>query len=63
MSRSAEPQPGHHAWFIRYVGTREGWTPETVRGDIEERTESGWVLRVGEELRELPSSEWSVYRP
>jgi hypothetical protein len=63
MSRTAEPREGQHAWFIRYVSTRDGWIPETIRGDIEERTEVGWQVRVGDELRYLPRRVWSFYRP
>ncbi|WP_243592884.1 hypothetical protein [Rathayibacter caricis] len=63
MSRTTTPHAGQHAWFIRYVSTREGWVAETIRGDVTERTTTGWVLRVGTELRELSESEWSVYCP
>jgi hypothetical protein len=63
VSRTAEPRPGQHAWFIRYVSSRDGWTPETIRGDIEERTETGWLLRVGADVQHLSNSEWSLYHP
>ncbi|MDY0913689.1 hypothetical protein [Rathayibacter festucae] len=63
MSRTSTPRAGQHAWFIRYVNSVEGWAPETIRGDVEERTATGWILRVGTELRELSENEWSVYRP
>jgi hypothetical protein len=63
MSKTTTPRAGQHAWFIRYVSSREGWVPETIRGDVEERTHTGWILRIGAEARELSESEWSVYRP
>jgi hypothetical protein len=63
MSGSAKPQTGKHAWFVRYISTSEGWTHETVRGRVEKRTETGWLLRVGNDLQQLPDTEWSFYRP
>lgn len=63
MSATSTPRIGHHSWFVRYVNTREGWVPERIRGDVEERTATGWILRVGTEVRELPESEWSVFHP
>lgn len=49
--------------FIRYVNTRDGWTPEIVRGEIEERTSDGWRIRILDDVRELPETEWSIYYP
>lgn len=63
MSRTVEPRVGQHAWFIRYVRIGDGWTPETLRGDVEERSEDGWRIRVGNDVHHLVDSEWSLYRP
>jgi hypothetical protein len=63
MTRRIEPAPGQHAWFIRYIHGADGWTHETVRGTLEERTATGWRLRVGVELIELSEQEWTLYLP
>lgn len=59
----SNPPPGRHMRFIRYVNTRDGWTPEIVRGEIEERTSDGWRIRILDDVRELPETEWSIYYP
>ncbi|QHC68762.1 MULTISPECIES: hypothetical protein [unclassified Rathayibacter] len=63
MSRTTTPRAGQHAWFIRYVSTSEGWAPETIRGHVEERTATGWILQIGAERHEVAESEWAVYCP
>lgn len=65
MSRGGptNPMPGQHMRFVRYVSTRDGWTPEIVRGEIEDRTDAGWRVRVIDDVRELPETEWSIYYP
>lgn len=64
MSRGGPTKPvaGQHVRFIRYVATGDGWAPEVLRGEFEERTDSGWRVRVLDEVREIPESEWSFYR-
>lgn len=62
-SRFTNPDAGQHLRFVRYVNTRDGWTPEILRGELEERTSDGWRVRVVDELQELPETEWSIYHP
>lgn len=57
-----KPRPGQHVRFIRYVSTRDGWTHEILRGEFEEQIDTGWRIRVVDEIRDLPDSEWSFYR-
>lgn len=65
MSRSAPVSlvEGQHVRFVRYLNTRDGWIHEVVHGRLEQRTASGWQVRVVDEVRELPEAEWSIYRP
>jgi len=57
------PRPGQHLHFVRYVSTPDGWTPEILRGEFEERTDTGWRVRVVDDVQELPETEWAIYRP
>jgi hypothetical protein len=57
------PRPGQHLRFVRYVSTQDGWTPEILRGQLEERTDTGWRVRVVDGARDLPETEWSIYHP
>jgi hypothetical protein len=57
------PLTGQHMRFVRYVGTRDGWRPEIRRGAIEERTGTGWRVRIADDVQELPETEWSIYYP
>jgi len=54
---------GQHVRLVRYLNTPDGWTYEVVHGQLEQRTTSGWHVWVVDELRELPETEWSLYRP
>jgi hypothetical protein len=47
---------------VRYVRHGEDWAPELVRGELEQRTDTGWRVRVVDEIRELSNSEWALYR-
>lgn len=57
------PAPGQHMRFIRYVRTRDGWTTEIRRGQVEERCDTVWRVRVLDEVQDLPKTEWSIYHP
>ncbi|MDY0914512.1 hypothetical protein [Rathayibacter festucae] len=56
------PQPGQHLRFVRYVSSRDGWTAEILRGELEERTDAGWLVRTIDDVRELPETEWTIYQ-
>ncbi|MBO0982701.1 hypothetical protein [Rathayibacter sp. SD072] len=59
---SVEPHRGQHVRFIRYVDTRDGWQSQIIRGQLEERTDSGWRVRIVDDVRTLDRTEWSLYR-
>lgn len=59
----ANPAPGQHMRFIRYVHTPDGWTTEIRRGEVEERADTVWRVRMLDEVQDLPKSEWSIYHP
>lgn len=50
-------------WLVRWIQSRDGWSHETISGAFQERTDTCWRVWVNKELRELPSQEWSPYRP